>query len=161
MTEPVPEPPKDPKPPKEPEPPKEPKEPKEPKPLPDPKPIPDPTPIPEPPVVNDPSQDFEPPTEIPVEELPTQPQAPGSAVGGDAVTTVGDVKFGWQDPPIEKEKPPAMCYHIGTVAAKSQLKEHAIGHEWVCTCGTVFVVTINAGGKKTLVEKTEVVDGQE
>ena len=85
--------------------------------------------------------------------MPTPPEAPAS-VGADAVSSVGEVKYGWQDAPIPSDEPMAMCYHIGTVSAKAQLKHHPVGHEWVCTCGTVFVVKINSGGKKTLAEKT-------
>lgn len=90
-----------------------------------------------------------------LEELPEEAIAP-AAIDPTAVDTViGGKKFGWQNEPIRPFADPEICVHIGVVSARAQLAVHDVGHEWICTCGEVHVVVINAGGKKTLVPKAD------
>lgn len=92
------------------------------------------------------------------EEYPEPIIAP-AAIDPTAVDTViGGKKFGWQDEPNRPFSSPEVCVHIGVVSARAQIVAHDVGHEWICTCGQVFVVTINTGGKKTLTPKEDVVD---
>jgi hypothetical protein len=48
---------------------------------------------------------------------------------------------GWQHPP--------RCPHRGLIGATLGIGMYAVGDEWVCTCGKVFVVRI-VDGHKTL-----------
>lgn len=80
-----------------------------------------------------------------------------AAVDPTAVATVttveGDKKVGWQSEPVRPEFLVEPCYHTGIVQARKQIPAFEPGHEWVCACGVIFVVHINRGGKKTLIEK--------
>lgn len=89
-------------------------------------------------------------------DYPEIPVAP-AAIDPIAVENVPvEKKFGWQDEPNRPIPTPQACAHIATVSARTQLVVHDVGHEWICTCGQVFVLTINTGGKKTLTPKEEV-----
>lgn len=96
-----------------------------------------------------------------VPEVPTPEEAPAAVVAPAAVdptaveTTQSGLKFGWQQP-AAKEYPGTMhCSHIGTVAARQQLRYQNIGDTWACTCGQIFEVVLNTGGKKILKEKKD------
>lgn len=124
---------------------------------------------PKPPDQNEPSsdkdkdKDFDPP-QLPTEEekKAKEPLEAPEAVDPTAVDTVstpeGDKKYGWQDPAPLDFTPKDPCVHMGIVQAKKQLPNHQVGHEWVCACGTIFVVGFNSGGKKTLIEKDKAVE---
>lgn len=87
------------------------------------------------------------------EQPPMPPVAPAAVDPAAVETTASGLKFGWQQPPA-KEYPSTMhCSHIGTVAAKQQVKFQEIGDTWVCTCGDEFVIALNTGGKKILKAK--------
>lgn len=45
---------------------------------------------------------------------------------------------------------------MGRMAAVLQTSQYALGTEWICTCGQVFVVAINMGGKRTLLKPEDV-----
>jgi hypothetical protein len=81
-----------------------------------------------------------------------------AAIDATAVDTVdteeGDKKVGWQVAPVRPELLEEPCFHTAIVQARKQVPAFDVGHEWVCHCGTIFVVHINRGGKKTLVEKS-------
>lgn len=62
-------------------------------------------------------------------------------------------KPGWQQPAAETEVVKAPCNHMGVAAARFVVDEHSVGDEWVCPCGEVFVVKINAGDNQVLVQK--------
>ena len=112
---------------------------------------------------NDPSsdKDFDPPQEPTPEELAAvEVQAAPAAIDATAVETVmtveGEKKYGWQQEPIKPELVAEPCFHTGIVQARKQVPAYEIGHEWICTCGTIFVVHVNRGGKKTLIEKDSI-----
>lgn len=89
------------------------------------------------------------------EDYPQPPVAP-AAIDPTAVDTViGGKKYGWQNEPVRLIAESMACVHLGRVAASLQLVAHEIGHEWICACGAVFVVKLNAGGKKVLTLKEE------
>lgn len=52
---------------------------------------------------------------------------------------------GWQQPARPRT---AACMHIGAIFAALAAPAHDAGHEWLCTCGKVYVV------------RQRVVDGQ-
>lgn len=59
---------------------------------------------------------------------------------------------GWQQPPVPPK--PRQCPHLGLVFAVLTLPVHDTGHEWVCGCGTRFVVVSNGpGGPKKFEER--------
>lgn len=62
------------------------------------------------------------------------------------------MKSGWQQPPVAEEVRRS-CRHLGTVIAALSISAHPEGHEWICTCGQVFIVVSNAGKDKRLVKK--------
>lgn len=99
--------------------------------------------------------------ELAAAEQPTAPAAiDGTAV--DTVTTIeGEKKVGWQQEPAKPELLKEPCFHTAIVQARKQVPAFEVGHEWVCICGTIFVVHINRGGKKTLVEKEALVEEPE
>lgn len=104
---------------------------------------------------NDPHQ---PPSLPTPEEIESQiPLDAPEAVDPAAVETVstpeGDKKYGWQEPADKDFTPKDPCVHMGIVQARKQIVNHELGHEWVCTCGTIFELTLNKGGKATLSEK--------
>jgi hypothetical protein len=80
------------------------------------------------------------------------PKAPASDFPAAVETTASGLKFGWQQPPVSVSPALDICVHMGIVQARKQLPNHAVGHQWVCTCGKLFVVILNAGGKKTFQE---------
>ena len=96
------------------------------------------------------------PREPTPEETPSILTAP-AAIDATAVETVvtpeGEKKYGWQQAPARPELLAEPCFHTGIVQARKQVPAFEVGHEWVCICGTTFVVHVNRGGKKTLVEK--------
>lgn len=63
-------------------------------------------------------------------------------------------KYGWQQAalPIVRQAHRMVCHHFGTLFASNQLNRHAVGHEWVCSCGQGFVVVMKHG-KKHLVKE--------
>jgi len=65
-------------------------------------------------------------------------------------------KAGWQTDPLPKSEFEIPCPHVGRTVASFQAKRYPLGAEWVCTCGQIFVVAINAGGKKTLRSQDDV-----
>lgn len=104
------------------------------------------------------SPGHQPPSLPTEEELAAQvPLEAPAAVDATAVDTVatseGDKKYGWQNEPVKPELLKEPCFHTGIVQARKQVPAFDVGHEWVCICGTIFVVHVNKGGKKTLVEK--------
>lgn len=102
-----------------------------------------------------PTTEEQPPAIPEVLEQPPAPAAPASSVPEAVVTTPSGLKFGWQQAPA-KEYPGTMhCNHIGIVAAKQQVRYQEIGDEWACTCGQVFEIILNTGGKKTLKAKQD------
>lgn len=63
---------------------------------------------------------------------------------------------GWQSDPLPVTEWSAPCVHMGQLRAALQVVRYPLGAEWICTCGQVFVVAINAGGKRTLQQKADV-----
>jgi hypothetical protein len=59
----------------------------------------------------------------------------------DRLTAAPTRAPGWQHPP--------RCPHRGLIGATLGIGMYAVGDEWVCTCGKVFVVRI-VDGHKTL-----------
>lgn len=100
--------------------------------------------------------------QVPTEdETPVVPIAP-AAVDATAVgTTETGLKYGWQDAPIVEPVEEEICYHMGIVQARKQIPQHELGHEWACTCGQVFKVILNTGGKKVLTEVESITPLQE
>lgn len=82
---------------------------------------------------------------------------PGGPISANLVTggmiTASAPAFGWQQPPSKPYPGTMHCAHIGTVAAKQQLRFQAIGDTWVCTCGDEFEIVLNTAGKKILKAK--------
>lgn len=69
-------------------------------------------------------------------------------------------KVGWQTDPIPAKELKIPCPHIGRTIAALQVELYPLGAEWVCTCGQIFVVAVNKGGKRTLRKQEDVaVDG--
>ena len=60
---------------------------------------------------------------------------------------------GWQQPPVQIKPSPKTCPHLGLIGAQFGIIKHPEGHEWVCTCGKVFVVVSNGGKGRRLVAK--------
>lgn len=62
--------------------------------------------------------------------------------------------YGWQQAalPIVKKAHRMVCHHIGLVWAQHQMDRHAVGHEWVCSCGQTFVVVVKHGHKAMVKE---------
>lgn len=58
--------------------------------------------------------------------------------------------YGWQQPPLT---PKFKCPHWGLLVAAVTMGMHSEGHEWVCSCGVVFVVVSNAGHDKRMVKR--------
>jgi hypothetical protein len=88
-----------------------------------------------------PEEDITPRDTLPEEQLPEPKPAPG-----------------WQVEPLPVPEWTAKCYHMGRISAALQVDRYPLGAEWVCPCGQVFVAAINAGGKKTLMKKEDVVE---
>lgn len=86
------------------------------------------------------------------EEEPNVPNAPAAVEATAVETTPSGKKFGWQQAPVRDARPAEPCSHMGIVQARKQIANQDIGHEWVCTCGTEFVVSLNSSGKKILKE---------
>lgn len=113
---------------------------------------------------NEPSsenKDFDPPQEPTPEELaavevPTAPAAIDATAVETVMTVEGEKKYGWQQKPIKPELVAEPCFHTGIVQARKHVPAYEIGHEWICTCGTIFVVHVNRGGKKTLIERDSI-----
>lgn len=93
-------------------------------------------------------------TTSPSQVKPTPPVDP-KAVSRDAVKTVGDKKYGWQQPAQPIGMKSDLCAHIGLVHARLTIDMHEVGDEWVCQCGQVFVVSIGEGGNKIFTKKSE------
>jgi hypothetical protein len=87
------------------------------------------------------------------EEEPNVPDAPAATDPTAVETTASGKKFGWQQAPVRKTAPVEDCFHMGLVQARRQIANQDVGHEWVCTCGTEFEVTMNSSGKKILKPK--------
>lgn len=92
------------------------------------------------------------PEVLPPDHAPKMPKAPASDFPAAVETTASGLKYGWQQPPTATSPVLDVCVHMGIVQARKQLPNHAVGHQWVCTCGKLFVVILNAGGKKTFQE---------
>lgn len=109
---------------------------------------------PKPPPVRGPRDEM-PPRALGMTAAPSDtPAMPATPVDPAVVeTTPAGLKFGWQQPPVKAPKTPEACLHMAQVQARKQLAYQEVGHEWVCTCGTIFEVVVNAGGKKTLKER--------
>lgn len=58
---------------------------------------------------------------------------------------------GWRQP--AKPLKPIGCLHFAALVAVFTVHRHDFGHEFVCTCGEVFVVARATNGDKTLVPK--------
>jgi hypothetical protein len=56
-------------------------------------------------------------------------------------------KPGWQQPAVTPVRRRPECLHFGLLFASFTLSVHPVGHQWVCTCGQVFVVTSGREGK--------------
>lgn len=118
-------------------------------------------PVPKPPKNEDPSPALVEKEVKKEETLPPPPPAPIPAgpIDPTAVeTTESGLKYGWQQEPTRPEKDTAPCMHTGIFQARQQVASHALGHEWVCSCGTTFEVVLNSGAKKTLKEKLTTIE---
>lgn len=89
------------------------------------------------------------------DEIPPVPVAPAALDPAAVETTPSGLKFGWQQPRVRGIEAVDDCFHMALVQARNQVQFQDVGHEWVCTCGAIFDVVMNAGGKKTL-KKREV-----
>ena len=92
------------------------------------------------------------PGEDPDDEPLAPPVAPAAVDPSVVETTASGKKFGWQQAPTRNVAPVEACFHMGLVQARKQIANQEIGHEWVCTCGTEFKVSLNTSGKKILRE---------
>lgn len=88
--------------------------------------------------------------------VPTAPAAIDPTAVGTVETSEGRKKVGWQQAPIRPELTVEPCFHTGIVQARKQVPAYEVGHEWICICGVIFVVHVNRGGKKTLIEKESI-----
>lgn len=98
-------------------------------------------------------KDFDPPEHPTPEELPDPVIAPAAIDPAAVETTESGLKYGWQQKATRPEKDKEPCQHTGIFQARRQIAAHEIGHEWACTCGTLFEVVMSAGDKKVLKEK--------
>lgn len=68
---------------------------------------------------------------------------------------MGEEKSGWQQKPIVPEPSLNQCPHLGVFFASLSLRRHPEGHEYLCSCGQIFVVVSNGGEDKKLVPREE------
>lgn len=55
---------------------------------------------------------------------------------------------GWQQPPVRPPARKPQCLHLSLLGAVFSISLHPVGHEYVCTCGKVWVVTSGDDGKR-------------
>lgn len=96
----------------------------------------------------------------PKEEEPKEVEdtTPRDVFSGETQTVKEKPTPGWQVPPLAAEELEISCPHIGRIVASLQSALYPLGAEWVCTCGQIFVVAVNKGGKRTLRKQEDVAE---